>query len=297
VIFRDRDLWNYAVDPRGRFLVICSESGVRKVAFDGAESVTLSGIPRFTALLPIDPTGRFLASLHPSGLRVLVLDLETGQRHEVEPPGEGECRDGAIHFTRAGQLMITRGGVVSLWDPASRQTRIVARIEGRFALPIGDGRRVLFVEPDTKVRNLLDLDTGARTRLTHLHEQVVDAALDRSGSLLVTGHLDGSVFVGRLLDQRRHLLLAHDTGPPRVKVWMSPDGRWIASLGSEGTLLLWPMPDLDRPPLHTLPYDQLMSRLESLTNLRAVPDEQSPTGYSIEPDLGAYRGWAEVPEW
>jgi len=60
---------------------------------------------------------------------------------------------------------------------------------------------------------------------------------------------------------------------------------------------VWPMPDLDRPPFHTLPYDDLMVRLKAMTNLRAVPDPESHTGYSLEVDVAAYNGWAEVPEW
>ena len=78
---------------------------------------------------------------------------------------------------------------------------------------------------------------------------------------------------------------------------MSPDGKWIASKGNEGAVYLWPMPDLSKPPFHTLPHDDLMSTLNALTNLRAVPDPDSHTGYSIEPDFTAYRGWAEVPTW
>jgi hypothetical protein len=57
------------------------------------------------------------------------------------------------------------------------------------------------------------------------------------------------------------------------------------------------MPDLSKPPLHTLPYEELMARLTALTNLRAMPDEESHTGYSIEPDFTAYHGWENVPTW
>ena len=57
------------------------------------------------------------------------------------------------------------------------------------------------------------------------------------------------------------------------------------------------MPDTTQPPLHTLPYEELMAKLSALTNLRAVPDEESHTGYSIEPDFTAYHGWEEVPTW
>ena len=75
---------------------------------------------------------------------------------------------------------------------------------------------------------------------------------------------------------------------------MSPDGRWIAS-GEDGTLRLWPMPDLSKPPLHTLPHDELIAKLKSLTNLRVVRDEDSSTGWKVE--VGPFPGWAEVPEW
>jgi hypothetical protein len=57
------------------------------------------------------------------------------------------------------------------------------------------------------------------------------------------------------------------------------------------------MPDLSKPPLHTLPYEELMAQLEALTNLRVVPDDESSTGYRVEADMDAYRGWATTPEW
>ena len=55
------------------------------------------------------------------------------------------------------------------------------------------------------------------------------------------------------------------------------------------------MPDLSKPPLHTLPKGELLARLRSLTNLRAVRDPQSPTGWTIE--LGPFPGWKNLPSW
>ena len=106
---------------------------------------------------------------------------------------------------------------------------------------------------------------------------------------------DESLVTRRLFDEEPNLLLGHQRGLATVA--LSPDGEWIASGSVDGTLRLWPMPDLDKPPFHTLPYDELMARLKKLTNLRAVPDENSHTGYRVEPDFSAYHGWAEVPEW
>lgn len=55
------------------------------------------------------------------------------------------------------------------------------------------------------------------------------------------------------------------------------------------------MPDLSTPPLHTLPRDQLIAKLESLTNLRVERDDDSPTGWTIE--VGPFPGWETLPTW
>ncbi len=62
--------------------------------------------------------------------------------------------------------------------------------------------------------------------------------------------------------------------------------------------LLPPQPairDLTKPSLHVLPHDELIAKLRSLTNLRAVRDPDSDTGWTIE--IGPFPGWATVPEW
>ena len=105
----------------------------------------------------------------------------------------------------------------------------------------------------------------------------------------------GEILVGPIESPIRHLLLGHEGFIRRAVA--SPDGRWVASAGSDGTLRLWPMPDFSRPPFHTLPHDELMATLEALTNLRVVPDDEASTGYSVEADMDAYRGWETVPEW
>lgn len=55
------------------------------------------------------------------------------------------------------------------------------------------------------------------------------------------------------------------------------------------------MPDVTQPPLHTLPHDELLAKLRSLTNLRVVANEESATGYEVE--VGPFAGWATVASW
>jgi len=55
------------------------------------------------------------------------------------------------------------------------------------------------------------------------------------------------------------------------------------------------MPDLSKPPLHTLPHDELLAKLRSLTNFRAVRDSASSTGWKIE--IGPFPVWKNVPIW
>ena len=90
-----------------------------------------------------------------------------------------------------------------------------------------------------------------------------------------------------------HWLLGHVGRIAEAAI--SPDLRWVASTGEDSTIRLWPMPDLSKPPIHTLPHEELLAKLKSLTNLRAVRDPASDTGWKIE--VGPFPGWKDVPTW
>ena len=75
---------------------------------------------------------------------------------------------------------------------------------------------------------------------------------------------------------------------------ISPDGRWIAS--AHGTeIRLWPMPDVSKPPLHTLPLAELLAKLHELTNAELVGAGSSGEDYRIE--VGRFPGWKTPPNW
>jgi len=78
-------------------------------------------------------------------------------------------------------------------------------------------------------------------------------------------------------------------------VAFSPDGRWLASAGEDRTIRLWPVPDVGRTPPHMRTHEEFLAKLRSWTNLRVVPDPESPTGWKLE--VSPFPGWAKLPEW
>jgi WD40 repeat protein len=292
VVFRGRDLWTYNVDPQGRFLVVLAAEVTRIVPLDGAPPTVLEGVQK--SGLHLDTAGRYLASRF--GGSVVVHDLETGEQLELEPPGDGVVE--RTDFDPSGRLLLSRGGVVSRWDPETQEIEALIRKGVKYADAFGDGGRLIAVSNDATdagTRLILDLRTGSRAALPQAHQGSNSLGWDHTGSIVASGHPDGEVRVGRLFDEEPHLLLGHGMGETHVSV--SADGKWVFSRGSEGTVRMWPVPDLGQPPFHTLPYEDLMTKLRTFTNLRAVPDDESHTGYTVQADSSAYRGWAEVPTW
>jgi WD40 repeat protein len=207
-------------------------------------------------------------------------------------------------WLRDGRLVSDGDGGLRVWDLASGTSRLLrpcGEIQPRDALWLRatpDSRNILSLEAvirleETSSLSVFDLVAHESHEITSHGNRLSSIALDATGTILVSGSFDGMVRVGPLSGEEPHLLFGHTDFVTDVAV--SPDGRWIASSSEDGSIRLWPMPDLTKPPLHTLPHDELLAKLKSLTNLRAVRDPASSTGWKVE--IGPFPGWAEVPTW
>jgi WD40 repeat protein len=283
--------WGLNVDRRERFLIASFPGGIWKVPLDGGEPQLIEDFPRQG--FGLSPSGRYLEAftIGPDQVRKLqVLDLETGDRQFYDFPGEG--RLAYWYDDTDDQFLLARSGVLNRWniETGSVQVLIAEGVNG-CSWPLDSRHMLCWINHSPKA---LDLESGTLTP--------VDLLKGRSylgngpgGPIVLTRTDNGDTFVAPLGSEKRHLLLGQELAPPEVI--SSPDGRWIASSAFDGTIRLWPMPDFSKPPLHTLPYDELMATLEALTNLRVVPDDEDSTGYRVEADMDAYRGWQTPPEW
>ncbi len=149
----------------------------------------------------------------------------------------------------------------------------------------GQRSRALQLTPQSRLRGC---DTPRQ-----FGDNVIKVAIDPEGTFAVTGDMDGEVRVGPLTGEDPHMLLGHASMVTALAI--DPMGRWIASGDYDGNVRLWPMPDLCKRPLHTLPREELIAKLKTLTNLRVVRDEASPTGWKLT--HAPFPGWGKIPEW
>jgi WD40 repeat protein len=239
---------------------------------------------------------------------ILLFDLEAGSQRTLSlvPPGEtGQGFDWGVYslaFTGEGRLLAGGLGGVRWIDPKTGVSdwiwHLPRDMRAVFALS-ADGRRLVASSSGTheKVRTasevlFVDLGGGERRAIRSHGGGVTALAMDASGRTVVTGDEQGVVRVGSVDGSEPHRLCCH--AGKVVTVAVSLDGQWIASAAG-GEIRLWPMPDVTKPPLHTLPYDELMAKLRALTNLQVVEDAASPTGYKL--DIGPFPGWKDVPTW
>jgi WD40 repeat protein len=292
--------YELATSPRGDLLAAGTyQSGAWLVRVDGGAPERLPGFEGSVRGFAFDREGRRLAA---GGLGVpwprergvlRVWDLETRQA-QVLDLGDGKFI-GAQVFLPDGRLLTAGDGGLRLLDLATGRATPV--LDGVLtAQASSDGRQLLalraVIGPGGGVGTALvyDLETKEVRSLESHGNQVTCVAWGPSERLVVTGSRDGIVRAGPVTGEEPHLLLGHEGGVRDVGV--DPEGRWIVSASEDGTVRLWPLP-LEERPFHTLPHDELLDRLRSLTNYRVVPDPAAAGGYRL--DFEPVAGWNRKP--
>jgi WD40 repeat protein len=261
-----------------------------------------------------DPTGRRLATVEAQWQDLdehVIRDVDLGSgavrtwRYR-EREGSEPVEAPSVGFAWDGRLVLGGNDGVFRWETGADRPTALLEAPGKFvavtttptaagsAAVVGQQAAQLAGSWDVKAGQAIvfDLTKGSHWPVPGHGSDIQYAALEASGSILVTGDSAGTVRVGSASGGAPHQLVGHSTGINAIAV--SPDRKWIASAaGTE--IRLWPMPDIAKPPLHTLPHGELMATLHALTNVRAVKDQASPTGYKL--DIGPFPGWKDVPTW
>jgi WD40 repeat protein len=307
-----------AVAPDGSQILLGNPQHARVVSLPG------SGVLQLTGRFPdggiygvaFDASGRraalspLLSQGPPKKIRIWDLESDDLVRElPLAPPGETEEQlDWGIKqlaFTPGGELLAAGDRGIRRFDTETGRSEWIWRLEPGWEASMGlsqDGRCLLataWLRASTGSEDnpvvFFDLAEGTRRPITSHGNRVRAVALDPSGIIVVTGDEEGTVRVGPADGGEPHLLLGHSGAlAPFSPLAVSPDGQWIAS-GAGSEVRLWPMPDLTKPPLHTIPLEQLLAKLHELTNLQVIEDEASPTGYRLE--IGPFPGWEKMPEW
>jgi len=290
-----------APSPDGsRILAARDIRGAAVIPLDGTQESPVGN--RLTAYgAAYSAEGRLVGVTGRTADNRFVLDVfatDTLERvNSFEPLGRGAFV--APRFLSDGRIAYADESGLAIADPKDGTSELV--LEGTcltFAIS-GDEKRIAFIDlayfswsaPGSAI--LLDLEAGTAAHLASHGDQVSAIATDAAGTVVVTGDKEGVLRVGSAGGEEPHLLLGH-----KGRIWSvdtDPLGQWIATGGDDGTVRIWPMPDLSKPPLHTLPHDELIAKLKTLTNLRVVRDEEDPTGWTLTHD--PFPGWATVPTW
>jgi WD40 repeat protein len=311
-VLKKRATLGFEIDPEGRFFFGASKrpSALMVVPADGSAPTSLESFSGAVTAVPVtyDPNRGLVAAGASRGpaeeKTILVWNLADGSRQTLGPiDNAGEGLDGGfggLEFLADGSLLsASRDRGIRRWrlDDGSSEELLSGNCAGLATSSGRDTAVALCGELGGATHGLspvvIDVATNQVRTLDHFHGEHIGAALSPTGDLVATGSHNGEIKIGLVSGGEPHILYGHETTVYGVA--FSPDGRLIAAADENGNLRVWPVPDMTKPPLQALPRAELLTKLDSFTNLRVVRDEDSPTGWKTE--IGRFQGWETVPEW
>jgi len=288
-------LQRLSVSPDGERIAVTSWTGsIFIVPVSGGPVQELTGFKSGHGAITFDQSGIRLAAaagyMKPSDQAIRIWDLDTGDVQVWDPEDSFIL---SLRFEGEDQLYTaSQKSGLRLWNLEEKTSELlVANRRGELS-PNGRYYLSLLRTGVESNRELMihDLEQGNSWALPSHGNQISLAKWHPNGEMIISSSPGGEIRVSTLHDENTHILFG-----TKDRIEIDSLGRWIASFGPDGILRFFPMPDLSKPQSHTLPYDELMSRLKSMTNYRVVDDESSSTGYKIQYDQ--FPGWEKVPEW
>ncbi len=223
-----------ALSPDGRSVAVGSKSGAVQVFPLDAGEIDLH-VDLGVRCVAASPTGSRVAVGTGRGLETF--DLAGGAHARISLPGPVA---GAA-FTPDGQQLLIgeRSGAVSLVPFAGGAPRLLSPGRGETVAGVAcshQGRKVAWAGEDGRAF-VLDVSTGATTRLTEGNPPFYELAFSPDDAHLYGASWDKTIFVWTLATGETTTLSGHRNWVVTLDV--SGDGRTLASGGTDGEVRLW----------------------------------------------------------
>jgi WD40 repeat protein len=257
--------------------------------------VTATGYPARFACLAFSPDGKLLATGSGSQDQTVELwDVATGKQVRVFRNQGKPYSPQRVLFSADGETLIAAsfGGTIRAWSIETGTERRPVESSGSFQLyseVSPDGRNLAGQDADGNVY-VWELATGKERARFPQKEAVLSFAFSLDGQHLIGALASNSLRVWDLATGQEAGQLPGHSSPAR-SLACSPDGKLLASGGSQGAILLWDMsrlPATKRPPARELSPAALdvewqalggedaTRAYRALWTLRAVPQQALP---------------------